>query len=162
MQAAASRDLSAASLPIGTALASGALPVLDRDVSAGLDDPVQGAAIDHQVLDHREGRGAPWLDPDLVAVLEAAHVQLAGGDAFVGPVGRAVDHHAAGAADALAAVVLEGDRLFALLDQLLVDDVQHLQERSVIADVRRLVGGERSGGLGGRLAPDVQGEVHYL
>ena len=44
----------------------------------------------------------------------------------------AVDHHAAHAADAFAAIVVEGDRLLALLDQALVDDVEHLEERHVL------------------------------
>ena len=46
--------------------------------------------------------------------LELAHVQLAGGRAPLRAVGLAVDHQPAGAADALAAVVVEGDRLLAL------------------------------------------------
>ena len=52
-----------------------------------------------------------------------------------GPCGAAVDDDAAGAADALAAVVVERDRLLALRDQALVDDVEHLEERHVGADV---------------------------
>ena len=84
MQAAASNASSASFLGTGMALASGAAPVLTRDVAAGLDDAVEGAAVDDEVLDHREGRGAPRLDDDRVAVLERAHVQLAGGGAAAG------------------------------------------------------------------------------
>jgi hypothetical protein len=79
--------------------------------------------------------GAPRLDGDGLAVLEAAHVQLAGGGARFGPCGDAVDHQRAGAADALAAVVVEGDRLLALRDQPLVEHVEHLEERHVGRDV---------------------------
>ena len=43
------------------------------------------------------------------------------------------------AADAFAAVVLERDRLFALLDQVFVEHVEHLQERHVRVDVVDLV-----------------------
>ena len=50
----------------------------------------------------------------LVAVLEAAHVELADGGGPARSVRAAVDDHAALAADALAAVVVEGDRLLAL------------------------------------------------
>ncbi len=39
------------------------------------------------------------------------------------------------AADALAAVVIERDRLLAVGDQLLVDHVEHLEERHVGVDV---------------------------
>ena len=35
-----------------------------RDEAAGRDDAVEGAAVDDQVLDHRERRGAPGLDGD--------------------------------------------------------------------------------------------------
>ena len=54
---------------------------------------------------------------DLVAVVELAHVELAGGRALLRAVGLAVDHQRAGAADALAAVVVEDDRLLALVDR---------------------------------------------
>ena len=40
------------------------------------------------------------------------------------------------AADALAAVVVERDRLAVLVDQLLVDVVEHLEERRVVGDGR--------------------------
>src|SRR4051812_31634573 len=52
---------------------------VDGDVAAGLDDLVQTAAVDDQVLDYGERLRAPRLDPDLVAVCELAHMQLAGG-----------------------------------------------------------------------------------
>ena len=55
------------------------------------------------------------------------------------PVRLAVDHEAARAADPLAAVVLEGDRLLAALGELLVEDVQHLEEGGVLVDVLDLV-----------------------
>ena len=45
---------------------------------------------------------------------ELAQVELAGRGAGLGPVRPAVDHHGARAADALAAVVVERDRLLAL------------------------------------------------
>ena len=135
MQAAASIAWSATSLGTGMALPSGALPVRDGDVAAGRDDAVEGAAVDHQILDDREGFGAPGLEVELVAVLEVAHVQLADGGAALGAVGDAVDHEAAGAADAFAAIVLEGDGVFAVGDEAFVDDVEHLEERHVGIDV---------------------------
>jgi hypothetical protein len=46
-------------------------------------------------------------------------------------VGHAVDDHAARAADALAAVVVEGDGILALGDEALVHDVEHLEEGHV-------------------------------
>ncbi len=55
-------------------------------------------------------------------------MELAGGGSHLGPVGQTVDHHTAGPADALAAVVIEGDGLLALVRQALVEEVEHLQE----------------------------------
>jgi hypothetical protein len=46
-------------------------------------------------------------------------------------VGNAVDHHAAGAEDTLAAVVAEGDRVLVGQRQPLVQHVEHLEERHV-------------------------------
>src|SRR5581483_922740 len=99
-----------------------------RDVAAGGDDVVERPAVDDEVADDREGGGPPRLDDDRVAVAELPHVELAGGRALLGPVGLAVDHHPARAADALAAVVLEGDRLTAVGDEAIVEDVEHLEE----------------------------------
>ena len=46
-----------------------------------------------------------------------------------GTVRDAIDHEAAGATDAFAAIVLEGDWLFALFNQTLVEHVEALQHR---------------------------------
>ncbi len=51
---------------------------------------------------------------------------------------------------------------FALVDQPLVDDVQHFEERHVGADVAGLVADQAARGAGTRLAPHVQGQVHHL
>ena len=87
---------------------------VDRRVAASLDDAVEGAAIDDQVLDEREGFGAPRLEDQPVVVLEPPHVQLADGRAGLGSVGDAVDEEPARAADSLAAVRVERDRILAL------------------------------------------------
>src|SRR5918993_1321604 len=96
------------------------------------------------------------------AATQAPHAMLAGGRAALGAVGLAVDHHPAAAADALAAVVLEGDRLAVGGDEPLVDDVEHLEEGHVGADPLRLLGvRDHLAGLArAGLTPDVQGEVH--
>jgi hypothetical protein len=133
---------SATSLGTRIRLASGALPV------------------DHEVLDDRERGRPPRLHHDLVAVGELAHVELAGGGAFRRPVRAPVDHHRARSADALAAVVVEGDRLLAGRDPSLVDDVEHLEERHLGADVLGVDLLERTGGAGAGLSPDSELEVH--
>ena len=114
MQAAASMARSAFSLGTGKALPSGARPVGAETKPPDGDDAVEGAAVHDEVLDHGEGLGPPGLERDLVAVLELRMWSWQAVVARAGAVGRAVDHHAAGAADALAAVVVEGDRVLAL------------------------------------------------
>src|SRR6266481_4980113 len=67
-----------------------------------------------------------------------------------------VDQEAARAADALTTIVLEGYRFLAALDQSLVQDVQHLEERHVGGYVIDLVGHEPPGGVRILLPPDSQ------
>ena len=133
---------------------------VDGDEAAGLNDSVERAAIDDEVFDHRKCARAPRLDPDLIAVFEVAHVELTGRRSAERSVRDAVDHHPASAADALAAIVLEVNRILPFLDQLLVDDVEHFEERGIRTDVHRRVFDETAFGGGRLLAPDVEGEVH--
>ena len=123
-------------------MASGALPVVRTDVAAGLDDPVERRPIDDQVLDDRERLGSPRLERERIAILEKPHVKLADGRAAPRAMGHAVDQEPARPADALAAIVVEGDRLFAAADQLFVQDVEHLQKRHVGRHPLDLVGDE--------------------
>jgi hypothetical protein len=58
--------------------------------------------------------------------------------------------------------VVEGDRLLALADQLLVEDVEHLQERHVLAHALEGVGLEAAAAPAVLLAPHVQGQLHHL
>jgi hypothetical protein len=78
----------------------------------------------------------------------------------VGTVGLAVDDGRAGAANALAAVVVERDRLLAGVRQVLVDHIEHLQEGHVRVEVRGLVTLELAGGGGVLLAPDLELNFH--
>ena len=96
----------------------------------------------------------------VLAVVELAHVQLAGGGALLGAVGLAVDHQAARAADALAAVAVEHDGLAALVDQPLVDDVEHLEERHVLVDVEASYVSKRPASLGPFCRQTLRCEVH--
>ncbi|GAA3420898.1 hypothetical protein GCM10018952_65740 [Streptosporangium vulgare] len=131
MQVAASNAESASTFFTGDAVRVGGGAGRDGDEAARLDDAVERRAVHDQVLHHREGRGAPRLDGDDRVVLEVTHVQLAGGGRHLLAVRDTVDDHAAHAADALAAVVVEGDRVVALQDEPLVEDVEHLQEGHV-------------------------------
>ena len=104
--------------------------------------------------------GPPRLDGDGRAVLELAQVELAGRGAGLGAVGPAVDHHGARAADALAAVVVERDRLLAPRVQLLVQHVEQLEERHLGADVAHLVGLEAARGVRAGLPPHLEVQIH--
>ena len=130
-----------------------------RHEPAGLDDPVERGPVHDEVLEHRERRRAPRLDGDGVAVRERAHVQLAG-RRHLRTVRLAVDHQAAHAADALAAVAVERDRVLAVEDEPLVEDVEHLEERHVRGHVVDVVGDQAALGVRGRLPPDPQGDSH--
>src|SRR5581483_5830426 len=68
--------------------------------------------------------------------------------------------HPARAADSLAAVVLEMDRLLSFFDELFIEDVEHLQERGVGTDVAHLVALEAAFGSTGSLPPDVKSQIH--
>ena len=126
------------------------------DVATSLYDFVEGGAVHHQVADDGEGFGTPRLNPNLVAVVELAHVKLAGGDAIVVAVGTTIDIEAAHAADAFATVVVETDGVGdAVVGEFLVELVEHLEERAVGADVVDFVGLEVSLGTGVLLPPDM-------
>jgi hypothetical protein len=113
---------------------------VDRDIAAGLDDFVQGAAVHRQVLDHFKGHGPEGFDSDGVAVVKMAHVQLAQGGSLFRAMGPAVDHAATLAADPLPAVMVKSDRFFAVEGQLVVDHIQHLQKGHVCGYVLGPVG----------------------
>ena len=123
----------------GDGVAVGGAAGGNGDEAAGGDDAVERAAVHGEILDDGKGLGAPGLEVDLVAVFEVAHVELADGGALEAAVGFAVDHDAAHAADAFAAIVVEGDGIFALLDEALVEDVEHFEEGHVLVDVGDVV-----------------------
>ncbi len=129
-------------------------------VATGFDDPVEGAPVDHQIPDQGEPGRPPGLDRDRGPVVELAHVQLTRRSSQLGAVRLAVDHHAAGAANPLPAVVVECDRLLALVDQPLVEHVQHLEKRHVGRDAGDLVGLEPARLLRPLLPPHLERHIH--
>ena len=78
----------------------------------------------------------------------------------VGAVGDAVNHHAACAADSLAAVGVKGDRILTLRDKPLVDDIEHLEEGHVRRDMVGRVVHQPPLRLRSRLPPDPQVNSH--
>ena len=129
------------------------------DIPARLDDTVQSRAIYREVLDDGESPGTPRLDLDRRAISEGTHVQLAGCGCGTS-VGDAVDHDTAHAADALTAVMVEGNRLLVRICELLVEHVQHLEEGHVRRHVVDVVVNHRPLGLGAGLTPNTQLEFH--
>jgi hypothetical protein len=81
--------------------------------------------------------------------------------AFWGSVRPPVDHHATGAADPLAAVALECHRLLTGGVQLLVQQVEHLEERGIGAD-GLVVDVETARLVGAVLAPHPEGDADGL
>ena len=126
--------------------------------TAGGDDGVQSGTVYHQVTQQRESSSAEGLNPNGVAVLELAHVQLAG-SYLLAAMGYTIDGEGAHTANAFAAVVVEVDGLFALVYELFVDDVEHLEEGSFVRDVLRLVGFNATLGLRGLLAPNLERKI---
>lgn len=130
------------------------------DETAGGDDAVEGTAIDSEVFDHRKCFGTPGLEVEHVAVFEMPHVQLAHRGARETTVSFAVDHEPAHTADAFAAIVIEGDGIFALGDKGFVENIEHFKEGHVLVHVGVLVAHHAAFVLGIFLAPDVESEFH--
>src|SRR6266487_3327872 len=75
-------------------------------------------------------------------------------------MGLAVDDERTGAADAFATIVVKRDRVFAFRGQLFVDHVEHLEERHVRVELRRLISLKPTGTLRAFLAPDLESHFH--
>ena len=141
----------------GIRVRRGARPLADEP--AGLHDPVVGGPVDDEVALDREGIRSERLDRDDLAIPEFPHVELAG-RAAARAVRDAVDRERAVAADAFAAVRVELDRLDAIFCQVLVDDVDHLEERGFGGNVICLVVFELARAVRALLTPDFQIEFH--
>jgi hypothetical protein len=129
-----------------------------RDVAARLLDLVERRTIRHQIAHHRERVGAEGFDRDDRAVRKAAQVRLAAGHALVRTVRLAVDDQRARAANALAAVVGEGNRLVPGDREAVVYHVEQLEERHVRTHVLRGVIDEAAGLVRASLTPDAEGD----
>jgi hypothetical protein len=87
-------------------------------------------------------------------------MQLAGGGALLRAVGLTIDHEAAGATDAFAAVTVEHNGFATGLDEVLVDGIEHLEEGHLVLHVSCLIGLESARVVGVVLTPDLQSELH--
>ena len=79
---------------------------------------------------------------------------------MIRPVSFAVHGERAGAANPFAAIRVERDWFLAGPQQILVEDVEHLEKRRVRRNVADVVAGEFAGGPRVALSPDSQPEVH--
>ncbi len=131
-----------------------------RDEAASGDDAVERCAVYGKVFDDGEGFGAPRFEIDHATIIEVAHVKLADGSALEAAMSLAIDHEAAHAADAFAAIVVEGDGIFTLVDEGFVEDVEHFEEGHVLIDVGKVVADHAAAVLGIFLTPDVKSEFH--
>ena len=127
---------------------------------AGLEDLVERVTVDDQVLNDRERGGAPRFDGNRIAVLELTAVELARCDFVVRSVRAAVDIEGAHAANTFAAVVVERERFFTLVNELIVQDIQHFKERSVRRDPFDTVGFKLTFRLCVLLTPNFNSEFH--
>ena len=79
---------------------------------------------------------------------------------MVRPVCLAVNGERARAANAFAAIGVEGDRFFATPEQIFIYDVEHLQKRSVRRNIARFILDELAARFRVLLSPDSQKKVH--
>ena len=90
------------------------------------------------------------------------HVQLASRRFGLGPVGFAIDHHGAHAANAFATIVIKRDRFVALGRELFVKAVDHFQKRHVGRDVVQFVLFHSALVFTRALTPDIEMDDHDL
>ena len=102
-----------------------------RNKATGLDDAVKRPTIHHQVFDDGEGVGTPRLNRDVVAILEFAHMELAGGGGELTAMCQPVNHHATRTTNPFPTIMIESDWFFTFRNQLLVQDIKHFQEGHV-------------------------------
>jgi hypothetical protein len=89
-------------------------------------------------------------------------MELAGSDSAVRSVRVTVDVHGAHTADTLTAVVIVGNGVFVLSDELLVENINHLQERSTLEYMFEVVGLEMTLHLGSCLSPNTNLNINIL
>jgi hypothetical protein len=92
--------------------------------------------------------------------MEVAHVQLTGSDATLRAVRDTVNRHRTRAADTFATVMIKGDWLITIGDELLRKDVEHFQKRGVLGNVGKLVLGEFPHVEAVLLAPNAESKIH--
>jgi hypothetical protein len=73
-----------------------------------------------------------------------------------------IDVHGAGTANTLTAIVVEGDGVFSISDQLLIEHIKHFEEAHLRRDVFNAVQFESPRSFAVRLSPNFQIQVHVV
>ena len=60
---------------MGKVVGIGSATTVERHITTGLLNLVEGVTVDHEVADHGEGCRTPRLDSDGVLVVELTHVE---------------------------------------------------------------------------------------
>jgi hypothetical protein len=71
-------------------------------------------------------------------------MKLACGNSIIGAMGAAVDIQAAHPANTFPAVMIEYHRFFIFLNKALIQDIEHLQKRTIRGNTFELIGHEFS------------------
>src|SRR5512142_1800054 len=85
-----------------------------RNVATCLDNAIECAPINNQVLDNGKRFGTPRLESELVTIVEVSHVKLTRGGCLLRAMRAPVDDETASSANPFATITIEGDRIFAL------------------------------------------------
>ena len=133
---------------------------VDGHVSTCGDEPVEGRAVDHEIADDRERRRPQRLEPQFAHVAEGPHMLAARRGVGHGAVRYAVDLHAARSTGTLAAVGLVRHGLAARVDDLLVEQVDHVEQRLLRGDPVELVALPTARVFGAGLPPDLDLHLH--
>jgi hypothetical protein len=128
--------------------------------SSRLHNSIERAAIDYQIFDDRKTFHAKRFDHDRFAIAKFSHVKLARCAGMIRTVRFAVHVKRAGAANSFTTIRIESDRIFAGNNEPLVHDIEHLEQRSLRRNIRRIVIDELAVRLRVRLSPNSQFEIH--
>ena len=133
-----------------------------RNETTGSDNAVESGTVHGAVTDNRECGGAPRFDHDGIAILELAHVKLAGSYRMVRTVRHSVDDQGTHSANSFAAVVIKGKAFLSLLHFAIVHDVEHFQERHIRGNAVDIDRFELAFGLGVLLTPNLESQMHIV
>src|SRR5262249_54019841 len=130
--------------------------------SAGLHDAVERTAIDHQIFDDWKRADAKRFDYDHRAIAKLPHVKLAHRARMIWAVSFAVNCKGAGAGNPFTAIRVERDGFPPAPNQIFVQNIEHLEKRSVRRNVAHVVIDEFAGGLRVLLTPNFQSKIHGI